>query len=65
MGDENPLFFGMFGMHGEFAANMAAYETDLLISLGARFDDRVTGRLDEFASKKQKLFMLILTNINC
>ncbi len=51
MGDDNPLFFGMLGMHGEFAANMAAYETDLLISLGARFDDRVTGRLDEFASK--------------
>jgi len=51
MGDKNPLFFGMLGMHGEFAANMAAHETDLLISLGARFDDRVTGRLDEFASK--------------
>jgi len=51
MGDENPLFFGMLGMHGEFSANMAAHETDLLISLGARFDDRVTGRLDEFASK--------------
>jgi len=51
MGDNNPLFFGMLGMHGEYAANMAAYETDLLISLGARFDDRVTGRLDEFASK--------------
>lgn len=51
MGDENPLFFGMLGMHGEYAANMAAHETDLLISLGARFDDRVTGRLDEFASK--------------
>ena len=51
MGDDNPLFFGMLGMHGEFAANMAAHETDLLISLGARFDDRVTGRLDEFASK--------------
>ena len=51
MGDSNPLFFGMLGMHGEFSANMAAHETDLLISLGARFDDRVTGRLDEFASK--------------
>jgi acetolactate synthase-1/2/3 large subunit len=51
MGDENPLFFGMLGMHGEFSANMAAHETDLLISLGARFDDRVTGRLDEFAAK--------------
>ncbi len=53
MGDSNPLFFGMLGMHGEFSANMAAHETDLLISLGARFDDRVTGRLDEFASKAQ------------
>ncbi|AXX92467.1 acetolactate synthase, large subunit, biosynthetic type [Malaciobacter molluscorum LMG 25693] len=51
MGHDNPLLMGMLGMHGEFAANMAAYETDLLISLGARFDDRVTGRLDEFASK--------------
>ncbi len=51
MGHENPLLIGMLGMHGEFAANMAAHETDLLISLGARFDDRVTGRLDEFASK--------------
>lgn len=51
MGHDNPLLIGMLGMHGEFAANMAAYETDLLISLGARFDDRVTGRLDEFASK--------------
>lgn len=53
MGHENPLLFGMLGMHGEFAANMAAHETDLLISLGARFDDRVTGRLDEFASKAE------------
>jgi acetolactate synthase-1/2/3 large subunit len=53
MGHDNPLLFGMLGMHGEFAANMAAHETDLLISLGARFDDRVTGRLDEFASKAE------------
>ena len=51
MGHENPLLIGMLGMHGEYAANMAAHETDLLISLGARFDDRVTGRLDEFAKK--------------
>lgn len=53
MGHENELLFGMLGMHGEYAANMAAYETDLLISLGARFDDRVTGRLDEFAKGAQ------------
>lgn len=51
MGHENPLLIGMLGMHGEYAANMAVHETDLLISLGARFDDRVTGRLDEFAKK--------------
>ncbi len=51
MGDNHDLLIGMLGMHGEFAANMAAHDTDLLISLGARFDDRVTGRLDEFAKK--------------
>ncbi|MGB6329887.1 MAG: acetolactate synthase large subunit [Halarcobacter sp.] len=51
MGDSHNLFMGMLGMHGEFSANMAAHDTDLLISLGARFDDRVTGRLDEFAKK--------------
>ncbi len=51
MGHNNDLLIGMLGMHGEFAANMAAHDTDLLISLGARFDDRVTGRLDEFAKK--------------
>lgn len=48
MGSKNELLFGMVGMHGEYAANMAMYEADLIISLGARFDDRVTGRLDEF-----------------
>ena len=51
MGDDHKLLIGMLGMHGEFAANMAAYDTDCIISLGARFDDRVTGRLDEFAKK--------------
>jgi len=49
MGHENPLLVGMLGMHGEYAANMAMYEADVIVSLGARFDDRVTGRLDEFA----------------
>ncbi len=46
---DNPNLFGMLGMHGEYAANMAAYEADVLICFGARFDDRVTGRLDVFA----------------
>ena len=43
------LWLGMLGMHGTFRANMAVANTDMLISIGARFDDRVTGKLDEFA----------------
>jgi len=43
------LWLGMLGMHGTFRANMAVTECDLLISIGARFDDRVTGRIDSFA----------------
>ena len=49
MGAKNPLLLGMLGMHGNYASNMAMSETDLVISLGARFDDRVTGKLSEFA----------------
>jgi acetolactate synthase-1/2/3 large subunit len=45
----NPLSFGMLGMHGSYAANMMVAKSDLLIAVGARFDDRVTGRLDAFA----------------
>ncbi|MSN96803.1 acetolactate synthase large subunit [Campylobacter sp. FMV-PI01] len=45
--DENNL--KMLGMHGSYAANMAMSETDLVIGIGARFDDRVTGKLSEFA----------------
>ncbi|MGL1930167.1 MAG: biosynthetic-type acetolactate synthase large subunit [Desulfotalea sp.] len=44
------LSMGMLGMHGSYTANMAVAETDLLIAIGSRFDDRVTGKLDEFAS---------------
>jgi acetolactate synthase-1/2/3 large subunit len=46
---DHPLFLGMCGMHGTYTANMAIQESDLLISIGARFDDRVTGRVDQFA----------------
>ncbi len=46
---DNPLRLGMVGMHGSYAANMAMSEADLMIALGARFDDRVTGKLSEFA----------------
>ncbi len=45
----DPLLLGMVGMHGNYASNMAMSEADLMIALGPRFDDRVTGRLDEFA----------------
>ncbi|MEM9301525.1 MAG: acetolactate synthase 2 catalytic subunit [Pseudomonadota bacterium] len=46
---DHPDFVGMLGMHGNAAANMAVQECDLLIVIGARFDDRATGRLDSFA----------------
>ncbi|MFA9487649.1 MULTISPECIES: acetolactate synthase 2 catalytic subunit [unclassified Mannheimia] len=45
----DPLYMGMIGMHGTKAANYAVQECDLLIACGARFDDRVTGKLDTFA----------------
>lgn len=51
MRSDDDYLFGMLGMHGEYAANMAMSETDMIICLGARFDDRVTGRLDVFAKK--------------
>ncbi|MGG3573817.1 acetolactate synthase large subunit [Bacillus gobiensis] len=46
---DHPLFLGMGGMHGTYTANMALYECDLMISIGARFDDRLTGNLQHFA----------------
>jgi acetolactate synthase I/II/III large subunit len=48
---DHHLCFGMAGMHGTYAANMALYDCDLLIGIGARFDDRLTGNLDHFAKK--------------
>lgn len=49
--EHHPLSVGMLGMHGTAYANFAVSECDLLIAVGARFDDRVTGKLDEFASR--------------
>jgi acetolactate synthase I/II/III large subunit len=46
---DDALLISMPGMHGSYAANMAMSETDMLIAIGARFDDRVTGKLSEFA----------------
>lgn len=48
---DHPLNFGMVGMHGTYAANMATTECDLLLGIGVRFDDRVTGLINDFVSK--------------
>ncbi|PZO49144.1 MAG: biosynthetic-type acetolactate synthase large subunit [Phormidesmis priestleyi] len=49
--EHHPLAVGMLGMHGTAYANFAVSQCDLLVAIGARFDDRVTGKLDEFASR--------------
>ena len=48
---ESELLLGMAGMHGTYSSNMAIQNCDFLFSLGARFDDRITGKLDEFAAQ--------------
>ncbi|WP_031387937.1 biosynthetic-type acetolactate synthase large subunit [Desulfonatronum thiodismutans] len=50
---DDPLWLGMLGMHGTYAANMAVGHTDLLLAVGARFDDRVTGKISSFAPSAQ------------
>ena len=51
--ETDPLSLGMIGMHGTYRANMCTSACDLMISIGVRFDDRVTGRTDAFASQSQ------------
>ncbi len=51
----NDKFLGMLGMHGTYEANMAMYECDALISVGARFDDRVTSKVEEFSPNAKKI----------
>ena len=51
----NPLFIGMLGMHGTFQANMAVSYCDTLIAIGARFDDRVTGKIESFSPHSTKI----------
>jgi len=48
---DSPYWLGMLGMHGTYSANMAINDCDLLLSVGARFDDRVTGRVNAFAAR--------------
>ena len=51
----DPSFLGMLGMHGTVEANLAMHEADLIIAVGARFDDRITGRLADFAPHARKI----------
>ena len=53
-GDDNQ-FIGMLGMHGTYEANNAMHDCDLLINIGARFDDRITGKIDEFSPQSKKV----------
>lgn len=55
MPEDHPLVIGMMGMHGEASANLAIQEADLLIALGMRFDDRVTGNLKTYALNARKI----------
>jgi len=52
---EDNQFIGMLGMHGTFEANNAMHDCDLLINIGARIDDRITGKIDEFSPKSKKI----------
>ena len=51
----DPLFLGMLGMHGTYEANLAMANCDVMLAVGARFDDRVTGRLDAFSQGSKKI----------
>jgi len=55
MPEDHPLVLGMMGMHGEAASNLAIQEADLLIALGMRFDDRVTGNIKTYAVNAKKI----------
>ena len=57
--ENHPLALGMLGMHGTWYSNMAVSECDVLIAVGARFDDRVTGNVNAFASKAKKSISII------
>ena len=52
---EDAQFLGMLGMHGTYEANNAMHDCDLMINIGARFDDRINGKIDEFSPKSKKI----------
>jgi len=51
----DPLFLGMLGMHGTYEANHAMHDCDVMVCIGARFDDRITGRIDAFSPNSKKI----------
>jgi acetolactate synthase-1/2/3 large subunit len=51
----DPQFLGMLGMHGTYEANNAMHDCDLMINIGARFDDRITGKIDDFSPRSKKV----------
>ncbi len=51
----NPQWMGMLGMHGTYEANLAMHDCDVMINIGARFDDRITGRIDAFSPDSKKI----------
>jgi acetolactate synthase-1/2/3 large subunit len=65
LASSNQHSLGMLGMHGMYEANMAMHDCDVMVNIGARFDDRVTGRLDAFSPNSKKIHMDIdASNIN-
>ncbi|NYT61519.1 biosynthetic-type acetolactate synthase large subunit [Alcaligenaceae bacterium] len=54
---DDPLFVGMLGMHGTLEANLAMHHADLIVCVGARFDDRITGRLSDFCPHASKIHL--------
>ena len=56
----HPLNMGMVGMHGNYGPNILTNECDLLIAIGMRFDDRVTGNLDNYAKQAKMIHMKLI-----
>ena len=52
---DNKMFLGMLGMHGTYEANLSMYNCDVMLNIGARFDDRITGNLKEFSPNSKKI----------
>ena len=61
----DPLWMGMIGMHGTYRANMSSGATDLMIAIGVRFDDRVTGKTDVFAHQAKIIHIVPQANPLC